>query len=187
MVDAATALASSKPAAKRQKKAKAAVPEESLERRISSRERKAVNYCEMEARTAREPKAPVDHSERIKVRHSCCTTPPKHSSSAHGDPAGLLLTHYVQAMTLDKDTAEQLRKEMESKKGSSKSGGKARGPVDSGKGVRIQVRLMAAGQQLLSRSHQWRFCAGPDARVCRCCWLQGGRVYDSAHGVTCHW
>lgn len=154
MVDAAAALVSSKPAAKRQKQAKAAVSEESLERRISSRERKAVNYCEMEARTAREPKAPVDHSERIKVRHSCCTTPPKHSSSAHADPAGLSLTHLVQAMTLDKDTAEQLRKEMESKKqGSSKLGGKARGPVDSGKGVRIQVRPLAAGQQLLSVAH----------------------------------
>lgn len=47
----------------------------------------------------------------------------------------------VQAMTLDQETAEQLRKEMASKKGSSdgKSGGKKRGPVDSGKGVRIQV------------------------------------------------
>lgn len=42
-------------------------------------------------------------------------------------------------MTLDQETAEQLRKEAADKKGSSKSGGKARGPVDSGKGVRIQV------------------------------------------------
>lgn len=148
MVDAAAALASSKPAAKRQKKAKAAVPEESLERRISSRERKAVNYSEMEARTAREPRAPVDHSERIKVRHSCCTTPHQHSSSAaRADTQACCSYIRVQAMTLDKETAEQLRKEMESKKGSSsgKSGGKARGPVDSGKGVRIQVR--AAGSR----------------------------------------
>jgi hypothetical protein len=89
VTDAAAALASSKPAPKRQKKAKAAVPEELLERRVSSRERKAINYCEMEARTAREPRAPVDHSERIKVRYSCCShpstaqqqcTPPQHSS-----------------------------------------------------------------------------------------------------------
>jgi hypothetical protein len=44
-------------------------------------------------------------------------------------------------MTLDKDTAEQLRKEMANKQGSgsSKAGGKKRGPQDSGKGVRIQV------------------------------------------------
>jgi hypothetical protein len=52
-------------------------------------------------------------------------------------------------MTLDKDTAEQLRKEMANKQGngSSKAGGKKRGPQDSGKGVRIQV--MAS--QLLAR------------------------------------
>lgn len=76
VADAAAALNTSKPVVKRQKKAKAAVSEDSsLERRVSSRERKAVNYCEMEARTAREPKAPVDYSERIKVRGSpCCCT-----------------------------------------------------------------------------------------------------------------
>lgn len=70
VADAAAAFAASKPAPKRQKKAKAAVSEDSGERRISARERKAVNYCEMDSRTAREPKAPVDYSERIKVRYS---------------------------------------------------------------------------------------------------------------------
>jgi hypothetical protein len=71
-MDAAAALASSKPApVKRQKKVKAAVPEESIERRVSSRDKKAVNYCEMEAKTAREPRAPVDHTERIKVGSDC--------------------------------------------------------------------------------------------------------------------
>jgi hypothetical protein len=74
-MDAAAALASSKPApVKRQKKVKAAVPEESIERRVSSREKKAVNYCEMEARTAREPKAPVDHTERLTVCEPVCRT-----------------------------------------------------------------------------------------------------------------
>lgn len=48
----------------------------------------------------------------------------------------------MQGMSLDAETAERLRVEMESKRGSSK-GGKHRGPVDSGKGVRIQVRLWA--------------------------------------------
>jgi len=46
----------------------------------------------------------------------------------------------LQGITLDQDTAEQLRLEMADKRGGSKSGGKPRGPIDSGKGVRIQVR-----------------------------------------------
>lgn len=41
-------------------------------------------------------------------------------------------------MSLDAETAERLRLEMEAKRGSGKTG-KQRGPVDSGKGVRIQV------------------------------------------------
>jgi hypothetical protein len=64
-------------------------------------------------------------------------------------------------MTLDKDTAEQLRKEMESKKGSSKSGGKARGPVDSGKGVRIQVRHLAQGSRRSVAHSSGGGCAVP--------------------------
>lgn len=137
VADAAAALVSSKPP-KRQKKAKAAVSEQSGERRISSRERKAVNYCELEARTAREPKAPVDHSERIKVRQKQLYGSVSVLAGAYSRSGAL------QAMTLDKEKAEQLRKEMANKQGSSKSGGKARGPVDSGKGVRIQVKLTAA-------------------------------------------
>lgn len=68
--DAAAAMVSTKPAAeKRQKRPKAAaVPTELLERRVSGRERKEVNYAEMEARIGREPKAPVDYTERIKVK-----------------------------------------------------------------------------------------------------------------------
>lgn len=67
-MDAAAALAAISKPVKRTKKAKAAaVPPELIERRVSSRERKAVNYCEMEGRSAREPKAPVDYTERIKV------------------------------------------------------------------------------------------------------------------------
>jgi hypothetical protein len=45
----------------------------------------------------------------------------------------------LQAVSLDAETAEKLRAEMESKRSSSGKGGKGRGPVDSGKGVRIQV------------------------------------------------
>lgn len=67
-MDAAAALATAKaPAPKRQKKAKPAIPADSGERRVSSREKKAINYSEMEARGLREPKAPVDYTERIKV------------------------------------------------------------------------------------------------------------------------
>lgn len=123
VVDAAAALAATTKAVKRQKRAKSVIPAESIERRVSSRDKKAVNYCELETKTAREPKAPVDYTQRL------------------------------QGITLDQDTAEQLRLEMADKRGGSKSGGKPRGPIDSGKGVRIQ----------------------------------GGRVYDSKHGVTCHW
>jgi hypothetical protein len=47
----------------------------------------------------------------------------------------------LQAVSLDAETAEKLRAEMESKRSSSGKGGKGRGPVDSGKGVRIQVSL----------------------------------------------
>jgi hypothetical protein len=72
VLEAAAALASSKPEPKRQKKVKAAPSADSGERRVSSRERKVVNYCELETRTAREPRAPVDHSERIKVCSTCC-------------------------------------------------------------------------------------------------------------------
>jgi len=52
----------------------------------------------------------------------------------------------LQGITLDQDTAEQLRLELAEKRGSnsSKSGGKARGPVDSGKGVRVQVSRAGA-------------------------------------------
>jgi hypothetical protein len=73
VLDAAAALASSKPAPKKQKKAKAAPSTDVGERRVSSRDRKVVNYCELETRTAREPRAPVDHSERIKVCITCST------------------------------------------------------------------------------------------------------------------
>ncbi|WIA12111.1 hypothetical protein OEZ85_012185 [Tetradesmus obliquus] len=62
-------------------------------------------------------------------------------------------TERIKAVSLDAETAEKLRAEMESKRSTSGKGGKGRGPVDSGKGVRIQ----------------------------------GGKVYDSKHGVTCHW
>ncbi|KAF6256097.1 zinc-finger domain of monoamine-oxidase A repressor R1-domain-containing protein [Scenedesmus sp. NREL 46B-D3] len=62
-------------------------------------------------------------------------------------------TERIKAVSLDAQTAEKLRAEMESKRSSLGKGGKGRGPVDSGKGVRIQ----------------------------------GGKVYDSKHGVTCHW
>ena len=43
------------------------VPEEQLERRVSFRERKPINYCEMMERAAREAREPVDHSARIAV------------------------------------------------------------------------------------------------------------------------
>jgi hypothetical protein len=49
-----------------------------------------------------------------------------------------------------------------------------RKPVDSGKGVRVQVRATdpsAHFQSLPTRS--W--------------FMQGGRVYDSKYGITCHW
>jgi hypothetical protein len=45
-------------------------------------------------------------------------------------------------MTLDKDTAEQLRKQAQAKKSAGKKASSGpRGPVDSGKGVRVVVRF----------------------------------------------
>ena len=54
-------------------------------------------------------------------------------------PCVWLIRAALQGMSLDAETVERLRLEMESKRGSGKAG-KHRGPVDSGKGVRIQVR-----------------------------------------------
>jgi len=68
VVDAAAALAATTKAVKRQKRAKSVIPAESIERRVSSRDKKAVNYCELETKTAREPKAPVDYTQRLQVR-----------------------------------------------------------------------------------------------------------------------
>jgi hypothetical protein len=54
--------------AKTMRKKREKVPEEQLERRVSFRERKPINYCEMMERAAREAREPVDHSARIAVR-----------------------------------------------------------------------------------------------------------------------
>lgn len=53
--------------AKIMRKKREKVPEEQLERRVSFRERKPINYCEMMERAAREAREPVDHSARIAV------------------------------------------------------------------------------------------------------------------------
>jgi hypothetical protein len=67
VLDAAAALASSMEPVKKPKKVKAAAAADNVERRVSAREKKPVNYSELESTTAREPRAPVDYSERIKV------------------------------------------------------------------------------------------------------------------------
>lgn len=80
-------------------------------------------------------------------------------------------------MSLDAEQAERLRLEMEAKRSGSSKAGKQRGPVDSGKGVRIQVCLLAAS-----------ICNSTEKDInLTVGYLQGGRVYDSKHGVTCHW
>jgi hypothetical protein len=102
---------------------------------------------------------------------------------------------------------------MESKRSSSGKGGKGRGPVDSGKGVRIQVSQQpktAVQQQQAATSLGtetppataanvavvvWMiWCSRPRTSIpclhsltLLLCSLQGGKVYDSKHGVTCHW
>lgn len=44
------------------------MPKELVERRVSAREKKEVNYSELEpSRAAREPKAAVDNTQRIQV------------------------------------------------------------------------------------------------------------------------
>eukprot|EP00775_Hariotina_reticulata_P001683 gene1683-2027_t len=108
---------------KQPRKKREKLPAEAVEARRSGRERKEVNYAEFDRASKGEGPA----------------RPP------------VDYTERIKACTLTSEEAEKLRVEMESKKG--RAGGKARGPIDSGKGVRIQ----------------------------------GGRVYDSKHGVTCHW
>lgn len=91
----------------------------------------------------------------------------------------------LQGITLDQDTAEQLRLELAEKRGSnsSKSGGKARGPVDSGKGVRVQVSCAGANWTMAVRPGWLRLHVLTHLSVLP----QGGKVYDSERGVTCHW
>jgi hypothetical protein len=50
----------------------------------------------------------------------------------------------IKAIQLDEETAEKLRQQANARLGSSEKHGKKRGPVDSGKGVRIQVCATAA-------------------------------------------
>jgi hypothetical protein len=71
IAEAAAVLEDKKPAVKRQKREKKSAEEaerEAAERRVSSRDRKVVNYSEMIARGEREARAPVDYTERIQVR-----------------------------------------------------------------------------------------------------------------------
>lgn len=122
---------------KKQKRAKKVPAEgEVVERRVSAREKKPVNYAEVEARTG-EPKAPVDHSARIKVGGLS-------ASGAKGIYSNCSLTSapaLLQSITLDPETAEKLRQDLEAKRAEKKKKGgrKPRGPKDSGKGVRVQV------------------------------------------------
>jgi hypothetical protein len=98
-------------------------------------------------------------------------------------------------MTLDKETAEQLRKEAQAKKAAAKKTSSGpRGPQDSGKGVRVvvrvcncwQLRLAALLVTCVSTAAINRFLLDEQLTLCLLC-LQGGKVYDSALGITCHW
>lgn len=126
----------------------------------------------------------------------------------------------IKSLQLEADAAEKLRAELEAKRAEgkgSKRGPKSRGPKDSGKGVRVQVRRRVGGRppgprwsgaffalaarwqqkQPAGRAHwgsRWGLSAPGDALAApqtphpppnspR----QGGRVYDSTFGVTCHW
>jgi hypothetical protein len=112
------------------------MPAEAVEARRSGRERKEVNYAEFDRAPKGEgvSRPAVDYTERIKVI----------AGAVWVRLDSLIVSQRcacVQACTLTSEEAEKLRAEMESKKG--RAGGKARGPVDSGKGVRIQVSSAA--------------------------------------------
>lgn len=117
--------------AKQQRKKKEKIPAEQVEpSRRSERPRKEVSYCEFDKPVRK--RVAVDHSQRIAV--GCLTKQLNDCSSALFDR-----TARLQAVALDSETAEKLRAEMESKRSTTSKGGKGRGPIDSGKGVRIQV------------------------------------------------
>jgi hypothetical protein len=79
-----------------------------------------------EKRRSSRPRAEVDYKETIKLE---------------GRPREPVdYTERLQAIQLDQETAEKLRAELASRE-PGKQGGKRRGPVDSGKGVRVQVCL----------------------------------------------
>lgn len=96
----------------REKRKKPDAPADPNDLRRSGRARTEVNYAE-DVRPERAPAAPKDYSERLA------------------------------AVQLDEETAEKLRLEMEQKRvaaGPKKpTAAKKRGPIDSGKGVRVQV------------------------------------------------
>ena len=147
--------------APRQKRAKAEVPLSPSEMRRSSRPRTEVNYAEDIARALRGPAEPKDYTERIA------------------------------AVQLDEETAERLRLEAEARraeKAAAAAAGEAkqqRGPIDSGKGVRVQVR---GGRLRLLRESDAHWARDRSAHTSHHApTRQGGRVYDSKFGVTCHW
>ena len=143
--------------APRQKRSKPDVPLSPSDMRRSSRPRSEVNYAE-DLRPARgaggAAAEPKDYTERIA------------------------------AVQLDEATAERLRLEAEARRAEkAKQAGEAkqqRGPIDSGKGVRVQV---CCGKPL-AHAHWARDRCSLTLSTSS---LQGGKVYDSKFGVTCHW
>jgi hypothetical protein len=96
-------------------------------------------------RRSERPRTVVNYAEKFEIAHI-----PREPRD---------YTQLINGLTLDPEEAERLRADVEARlAGGSNAGGKKRGPVDSGKGVRVQVR---------ARQHCWARGSrpgGPDAR-----------------------
>lgn len=129
--------------------------------------KKAEPVSPSDMRRSDRPRTAVNYCEDVRPERAA--GPPKDN------------THRIEAVQLDHETAERLRLEAEERRANAKISGKSRGPVDSGKGVRVVVGDPTdlppkIGPRLGRLSLALPFTA-----------LQGGKVYDSKFGVTCHW
>jgi len=124
--------------------------------RRSSRPRTEINYAQILADAERAPREPVDYTERIKL------------------------------LQLDAEAAEKLRLEMAARRSGSgdkvRGDSKSRGPKDSGKGVRVQVRVRVvvwhARMACLRRGIPRR------AEACACCLLRFDRALKLTTGCA---
>jgi hypothetical protein len=195
--DSVEAVLASKPAKAKPAKRKAAPAGsegegEPGEVRRSARPRAEVSYVYKEERGEGGGREPVDYTEKIKSLQ-------------------------IEAEEAEKLRAELEAKRAGSGDKKERGGAKNRGPKDSGKGVRVQVGARGAAPPARGRpAGQQRGGSAANPRPRRGagraadCWRaaaaaaaaaplharalptpspppQGGRVYDSKFGVTCHW